>query len=83
MFELTETLYLTEDRKKVVKAGDVTAAFLLGVKGQKIADSKAASLGLLHKPEPAKDPVTRDPQVTNRDSGAPSTRKAPSTPKKV
>lgn len=65
MFELTETLYLTEDRKKAVKEGDKAAAFLLGVKGSKITDTAAEKLGLKKSESGAFS--HRDPVVTNRD----------------
>jgi hypothetical protein len=70
---LSEKLYLTADRKSVVREGDPSAAFLLGVPGTVISDATAKRLGLLKDNAPnqpvTQDPdvETRDPEITNRD----------------
>jgi hypothetical protein len=46
MRRLTERLYLTADKKRVVKHGDPDAATLLGVKGTLISDADAKRLGV-------------------------------------
>jgi hypothetical protein len=49
-YELTETLWLTEDKESVVQDGQPGARFLLGVPGQVIPEEEAARLGLSKKP---------------------------------
>ena len=44
---VTERLYLTADRKKVVKEGDPKAAFLLAAPKQELPDIVARQYGLL------------------------------------
>lgn len=51
--KITERLYLTADRKKIVKEGDPKAAFLLAAKGQELPDVIARQYGLLKKKKPA------------------------------
>lgn len=46
---MTERLYLTANRKKVVKDGNPKAAFLLAAKGQEMPDVLARQFGLLKK----------------------------------
>ena len=46
-----ERLYLTADRKEVVKEGDPRAAFLLIAPGQYMSDSDAKRYGLLPEGE--------------------------------
>jgi hypothetical protein len=46
-----ERLYLTSDRKTVVRDGDKDAAFLLAAVGQPIPIKLAQSLGLVDAPE--------------------------------
>lgn len=45
----TERLYLTADRKTVVKDGDDRAAHIFAAKGQPISDVVARQYGLLDK----------------------------------
>jgi hypothetical protein len=42
-----ERLYLTADRKHVVKGGDHKAAYLLAAKGQELPDKLAMQYGLI------------------------------------
>jgi len=75
--KLTEKLWLTDDRKTVVKDGDKRAAFLLGLAGQEISDKHAKQLGLVPGAELKHAPVdvNPDPPVAHRD--APHTAHAP------
>ena len=77
---LSETLYLTEDRKAAVREGDKRAAYLLGVKGQTVRDELATKLGLIRSQESviasvdsaatqSIDVTTRDPVPHSRDPG--------------
>jgi hypothetical protein len=45
-YELTETLWETEAKDRVVKDGDPEARFLVGVAGQTLSDEEAKRLGL-------------------------------------
>lgn len=45
--ELGEELWLAADRETVVKAGDPSAAFLLGTPGKRVSVEEAERLGLL------------------------------------
>jgi hypothetical protein len=75
---LTEKLYLTEDRKSVVRDGDKRAAFLLGVAGTKIRDTDAKRLGLLPEPEAVINQVTsHEPEISTQE--APITHRDGST----
>lgn len=68
-YELTETLWLTEDKAHVVKDGEPGARFLLGVPGQTIPEEEAARLGL-DKPA-AKAVHPDDVAVANKAVGGP------------
>lgn len=46
-FKLDRELYLTEDKKTVVEAGDPRARYVLGVAGSEIPDEMAEELGLV------------------------------------
>ncbi len=56
-YVLTERLWYTADKSRVVKDGDVAAAFLLGGPGQVIDMAEAERLGLVTEPEKGKKPV--------------------------
>lgn len=56
----TERLYLTADRKEVVKEGDVKARFLLVAKGQEIPKVIAEQYGL--KPKKAEKKKAEKPE---------------------
>lgn len=56
-FKLDRELYLTEDKKIVVEAGDPRARFVLGVEGSEIPDEQAEELGLLKVSRKATRPL--------------------------
>lgn len=73
---LTERLYFTEDRKLIVREGDLRAAFLLGGPGAIVPDRLSAlvvqseALAVV-QPEAdrnnAPQILTRDPEIESRD----------------
>jgi len=46
---ITERLYLTEDRKRIVKENDHTGRYLFAVPGDDISDAEAIKYGLMEK----------------------------------
>lgn len=71
-YTLTEKLWYTADRSRVVPDGDPEAAFLLGPAGHLITDEEAIRLGLVKgkpapknkaKPAPANKGVTFEPET--------------------
>ena len=56
-YQLTERLWYTADKSRVVPDGDRAAAFLLGGPGQVIEMAEAERLGLVDKPEKGEKPA--------------------------
>lgn len=59
-FKLDRELYLTEDKKTVVEAGDPRARFVLGVEGSEIPDEQAEELGLVKISRKATKPLVQE-----------------------
>lgn len=51
LFEVTERLWLTADRTRVVKDGDAQAAYLLAAPGRQITREDAERYGLVERPK--------------------------------
>lgn len=57
-----ERLYLSADRKQVVKEGDPLAAFLLAAEGQELPDVVARQYGLLKAKKKPKNKMVKKPE---------------------
>lgn len=68
-YALTERLWYTADKSRVVKDGDVAAAFLLGGPGQVIDMAEAERLGLVDTPKKGKKPAPNKKKEPPADKG--------------
>jgi len=60
---IKERLYLTSDRKHVVRGGDRKAAYLLAAKGQELPDKIAAQYGIVNGTIKKKKDKSEDKQA--------------------
>lgn len=70
MYTATERLWLTADRKSVVKDGDLKAAFLLVIPGGQLSDAEASQYGLnVAKAEPPAENKAENAPAENKSAG--------------